>query len=176
MDGDKWFQFHYERGENMSTKREKLQDAWHRYDREAQHKPSNTREVAEWAVAEGLLELPNVDPYDVLAGQMAQALRDEYATDSKGRRYRINHALRITKDGVQHTFWAMMGFASHSHMEITFAQRRDQIIGDCYQLKVDVDAYNDMGAGSAAHIQMVLDFTEDVAEREAQNRDNEEAA
>jgi hypothetical protein len=80
----------------------------------------------------------------VLAGQMAQALRDEVATDRKGRRYRVNHAVRITKSGVQHTFWAMMGFASHEHMEKTFAQRRDQIIGDCYRLKIDVDVYNDL--------------------------------
>jgi hypothetical protein len=160
----------------MSTKREKLQRAWHRYDNEAKHKPSNTREVAEWAVAHGLLELPEVDPYDVLAGQIAQALRDEYATDTKGRRYRINHAIRITKNGVQHTFWAMMGFASHNHMEIAFAQRREQIIGDCYQWKVDVDAYNGIRSGSTTPIQTVLDFTEDVAEREAQKMLGEDAA
>ena len=34
------------------------------------------------------------------------------------------------------------------------------------QLKVDVDVYNDMVTGSKPLIQLVLDFTEDVAERE----------
>src|SRR2546426_4557045 len=159
----------------MSSKREQLQNAWHRYDSERKHKPSGTREVVEWAVAEGLLELPEVDPLDVLAGQMAQALRDEFGTDARGRRYRINHAVRITKSGVQHTFWAMMGFASHEHMEKTFAQRRDQIIGDCYQLKLDVDVYNDLNGGKN-QVQLVLDFTEDVAEREQQQNPGEEAA
>jgi len=67
----------------MSSKREQLQNAWHRYDSERKHKPSGTREVVEWAVAEGLLELPEVDPLDVLAGQMAQALRDEFGTDAR---------------------------------------------------------------------------------------------
>jgi len=160
----------------MNSKRERLQSVWHRYDNERKHKPSGTREVAEWAVAEGLLELPQVDPLDVLAGQMAQALRDELGTDAKGRRYRINHAVRISKSGVQHTFWAMMGFASHDHMEKTFAQRREQIIGDCYHLKVDVDVYNDLNDDKSKQVQMVLDFTEDVAEREHLENPNDQAA
>ena len=160
----------------MNSKREKLQSVWHRYDNDRKHKPSGTREVAEWAIAEGLLELPDVDPLDVLAGQMAQALRDELRTDAKGRRYRVNHAVRITKSGVQHTFWAMMGFASHDHMEKTFAQRREQIIGDCFRLKVDVDVYNDLSGDKSKQVQMVLDFTEDVAEREQQENPNERAA
>jgi hypothetical protein len=160
----------------MKSKREKLQSIWHRYDNDRKHKPSGTRGVAEWAVAEGLLELPDVDPVDVLAGQMAQALRDELGTDAKGRRYRINHAVRITKSGVQHTFWAMMGFASHDHMEKTFAQRREQIIGDCCRLKVDVDAYNDLSNDKSKQVQMVLDFTEDVAEREQLENRSDKAA
>lgn len=160
----------------MSSKRERLQSVWHRYDNERKHKPSGTREVAEWAVAEGLLELPEVDALDVLAGQMAQALRDELGTDAKGRRYRINHAVRISKSGVQHTFWAMMGFASHDHMEKTFAQRREQIIGDCFHLKIDVDVYNDLSGDKNKQVQMVLDFTEDVAEREQLENPEDKAA
>jgi hypothetical protein len=61
---------------------------------------------------------------------MSNALRDEYQTDSKGRRYRVNHAVRVTKAGVQQTFWGVMGFASHDHMERAFTQRREQIVGD----------------------------------------------
>jgi hypothetical protein len=114
--------------------------------------------------------------FDVLAGQMAQALRDELGTDAKGRRYRLNHAVRITKAGVQHTFWAMMGFASHDHMEKTFAQRREQIIGDCYPLKIDVDVYNDMNSDKKQEVQLVLDFTEDVAEREQLENSGDKAA
>jgi hypothetical protein len=160
----------------MSGKREKLQSVWHRYDNERKHKPSGTREAVEWAVSEGLLELPEVDPYEVLAGKMADALRDELATDTKGRRYRINHAVRISKSGVQHTFWAVMGFASHEHMEKTFAQRRDQIVGDCYRLKVDVDVYNDLKDEKNKPLQAVLDFTEDVAEREQLENPRAQAA
>lgn len=151
----------------MSTKAELLQQIWHKYDSRKDHKPSRAREAAEWAVREGLLELPDIDPYDVLAGQMSNALREEYQTDEQGRRYRVNHAVRVTKGGVQHTFWAAMGYAPHDHMEKAFTQRREQIIGDNVQLKIDVDVYNDMNAGRHPPIQLVLDYTEDVAERQA---------
>ena len=150
----------------MAGKDERLQQIWHRYETEREHKPTSAREAVEWAVTEGLLELPESDPYDILAGWMAQALRNEYRTDEKGRRYRVNHSVRVTRGGVQFSFWGMMGFSSHDFMEKTFAQRRELIIGECAQLKVDVDVYNDMVGGRKPQIQLVLDFTEDVAERE----------
>ena len=150
----------------MATKQEKLQQVWHRYDGNQEHQPTSARQAAEWAVAEGLLELPQIDPYDVLAGEMADALRAEMRTDDKGRRYRVNHAVRVTKGGVQYTFWGALGYAPHAHMEKAFAQRREQIIGDCVQLRTDVDVYNDMNQGKQPEIQMILDFTDDVSERQ----------
>jgi len=152
------------------TKQERLQKAWHYFDDGREHVPSSTRQACEWAVAAGLISLPEIDPYDVLAEEMAQALRSEYRTDSQGRRYRVNHAVRATKSGVQHTFWGVMGFATHEHMEKAFAQRREQIVGDCFQLKTDVDVYNTLRDKKDAPIQLVLGFDEDVAEREEQRR------
>ena len=154
----------------MANKIERLQQVWHHYDDSHDHKPTSARQAVEWAVSEGLLELPSIDPYDVLAGDMAQALREEMDTDAKGRRYRVNHAMRVTKGGVQHTFWAVMGFAPHDHMERAFAQRRDHVIGELVQLKTDVDVYNDLQEGKHPEIQMELNFTEDVAEREAMKK------
>jgi len=37
-----------------------------------------SRDVVIWAVEQELLELPDIDPYDILADQMANALREEY--------------------------------------------------------------------------------------------------
>jgi hypothetical protein len=159
------------------NKQETLQQAWHHFDDGQGHLPTSARQACEWAVAAGLLKLPEMDPYDLLAEEMSQALRTEYRTDEEGRRYRVNHAVRVTKSGVQHTFWGVMGFADHSHMEKAFAQRREQIIGDCHQLKTDVDVYNDLNAGKKIpKIQMVLDFTDDVAEREEERRFGSRAA
>lgn len=150
----------------MANKFENLQNLWHKYDTEREHKPSSAREAVEWAVSEGLLELPEIDPLDVLAGEMAHALREEYQTDEQGRRYRVNHAVRVTKGGVQYTFWAAMGFAPHDHVERAFTQRRELIVGENVQLKIDVDVYNDLNRGKEPEIQLVLDYTDDVAERE----------
>ena len=58
------------------------------YDSRRDHKPSSMKQAAAWAVADGLLQLSEVDPIDILADQMAQAVREEYKTDSEGRRYR----------------------------------------------------------------------------------------
>jgi len=149
----------------MATKNERLQRIWHNYDAQKDHRPTSAREAVYWAVAEGFLELPYIDPYDELASQMSSALRDEYQTDEKGRRYRINHAVRVSNAGVQQTFWAVMGFAPHEHMERAFTQRREQIVGDNLQLKTDVDVYNDLNRGKRPEVQLILDYTDDVAER-----------
>jgi hypothetical protein len=156
----------------MTTQNELLQRLWRRYEDEHDRLPASAREVVEWAVQEKLLDLPDIDPYDILAGQMATALREEYATDAKGRKYRVNHAVRVTKLGVQTTFWAIMGFAPREHMQGAFIQRRNQIIGDCFQLKVDVDVYNNLNADQPP-LPLILDFTDDVNERQFWEDDDE---
>lgn len=146
------------------NKNEKLQNLWKQYEVGNNHQPTGTRLVVQWAVSKGFLTIPDVDPLDVLASQMAQALRSETAIDKDGRAYRVNHSVRIGKHGVQQTLWSHIGSASRGHMQMAFAQRREQIVGDCVQLKTDVDAYNGRNPKSEP-IQLVLDFTDDVSER-----------
>lgn len=150
----------------MSTFNERLQRIWHQYESNRDHRPSSTKQAVARAVAEGMLEIPELDPLDILADRMAQALRAEYKTDEKGRRYRVNHAVRVTRSGVQYTFWGVMGYANHEFMEKAFTQRREQIVGDNVQLRIDIDVYNDMNRGKRPEVQLVLDYTEDVAERQ----------
>ncbi len=145
---------------------ELLQNLWREYEEVHDHAPASARSAVDWAVRERGLALPYVDPRDVLAEQMSRALREEYATDAQGRRYRVNHAIRVTKDGVQHTFWGVMGFAPRGHMERAFTQRREQVIGDLVQLQIDVEVYNDKNPKERP-IQLVLDFNDDVDERRA---------
>lgn len=148
-----------------TTKNEKMQRAWRLYEEANDHAPASARQVAEWAVAQGILTPPRIDPISLLADDMAKALREEFATDEKGRRYRINHAVRVSRGSVQHTMWAMIENAERPYMQQAFYQRREQIVGDCVQLKTDVDVYNDFTVGKPP-ILLILDFTDDVAERE----------
>lgn len=150
----------------MPTQAEVFQDFWRAYEHEHDHAPASARDVVDWAVRERGLALPRIDPRDVLAAQMSRALREEYATDSQGRRYRVNHAMRATKNGVQLTIWGVLGYAPHLHMHRAFTQRREQVIGDLVQLQVDIEVYTEMTPHETP-IQLVLDFTDDVAERRA---------
>ena len=148
----------------MATYNMQLQRAWHEYERENGAAPATTRDAVQWAVSKGLIGLPETDPFAKLAEDMAKALREEYATDAKGRRYRVNHAVRVTKAGVQYTFWAILGDAPRSHMQKAFIQRREQIVGDCVQLATDVEVYNEMNSDELP-IPMLFDFRDDVVER-----------
>ncbi len=148
----------------MPTYREQLQTVWHKYEAENGQVPSTAREAVQWGVARGMIEVPRADPLAKLTEDMSTALREEYATDAEGRRYRVNHAVRISRGGVQYTFWAAMTDAPRSHMQKAFIQRREQIVGDCTQLGTDVEAYNAMKADQEA-IPMLFDFRDDVEER-----------
>lgn len=148
----------------MATYREQLQRVWHEFERERGHVPATAREAVQWGVERRLIVAPPVDPLAKLAEDMSTALREEYATDREGRRYRVNHAVRVTRGGVQYTFWAMMKDAPREHMQKAFIQRREQIVGDCVQLATDVEAYNGMKPDQPP-IPMLFDFRDDVEER-----------
>ena len=66
----------------MATKEERLQQIWHNTT-PIMETPATRVRVKRFTgpSPKVLLELPEVDPYEVLAGQMSQALRDEYETD-----------------------------------------------------------------------------------------------
>jgi len=148
----------------VATYKEQLQKVWHSYEKEHGSVPATAREAVRWGVLQRMIEVPRVDPLDKLAEDMSTALREEYGTDSEGRRYRLNHAVRVTRGGVQYTFWAIMRDAPREHMQKAFIQRREQIVGDCVQLATDVEAYNAM-KDDQPPIPMLFDFRDDVEER-----------
>jgi hypothetical protein len=147
----------------MASYNEQLQNVWHEYEKEHGFLPATARAAVMWGVARKMIQLPKLDPYDAVAKDMSKALREEYGTDRHGRRYRKNHAVRVTKAGVQHTMWAIMGNAPIEHMRKAFIQRRLQIVGDCVQLATDVEVYNDINP-EQENIQIPFDFTYDVEE------------
>lgn len=121
--------------------------------------------VAEWAYKNGLHKPSMKTVIDAIAADIAQVFREEYRTDAVGQRYRAKHAVRSKKGNKTMSLWADIDDerAPREHFERSFAQRRQQIVGDCFQLKTDVDVYN--GKHSAQRpIQVPLDFTYDVEE------------
>ncbi len=142
---------------------ERLQRIFQKYEEAGNPTPAPMRDVAAWAIQQGLWEPRQVDIVDILAEDISRALREEFRTDQKGRRYRAKHAVRISRAGVQLTLWADIDRSSRQHMQMAFAQRRQNIVGDCLHLRIDVDVFNDKNS-SEPPIQLILDFTQDVAE------------
>lgn len=151
------------------TYKEKLRRVWHLYEREHRAIPATMREALQWGIAEKMIDVPEVDPLTKLAEDMAAAVREEYAVDAQGRRYRVNDAVKITRGGIQYTFWAIMKDAPREHMQRAFIQRRRQIVDDCVQLATDVEAYNAMNPDQP-EIPMLFDFRDDVEERRFRGR------
>ena len=147
----------------MPTYNEQLQKVYHLYEAEHENDPVGTRDVVDWAIKNELMKAPDVDPLAKLAGDMADALRAECRVDSKGRRYRANHAVRVSQRGIQYTLWRNLDKAPREFMEKAFSQRRRQVVGDCLQLRTDVDVYNDHHHDNEL-IPLELDFTRDVEE------------
>lgn len=121
--------------------------------------------VAEWCYRHGLYKPDVRTVIDAIATDIAQVFREEYRVDAQGRRYRAKHAALERRGNKSLSLWADLDDpnAPHSHFVKSFAQRRQQIVGDCVQLKTDVDVYNDKRC-PAEPIQIPLDFTLDVIE------------
>lgn len=124
-------------------------------------------DIARWAVAHGRYAPPESYIIDKCAEELADAMRLEIITDPQGRRVRAKHAARILKNGKQSMFWADGRTAPHDHMRRAFGLRRQQVVGDLFHLKQDVDSYNE-NRSPEVPIQMPLDFTPDVLELEAE--------
>ncbi len=125
--------------------------------------PASATDVAEWGVSRGLLQMHRAAVIRHYAEQIAQVWRDEYMTDPQGRRVRVKHAARYAVDGTQTWLWDNMPTASHKHMELSFQNKRQQIVMDCHQLKIDVDSYNE-NFNEGRTIQMIFDFRNDLEE------------
>lgn len=128
--------------------------------------PVDPTEFAEWAVRTRRWKPTYEAEVRLCAELFSRAMRETYATDSKGRRIRTKHAVREKRGHGQFVLWYDLATAPRDKMIRAFQQRRDQIVGDCRQLKNDVDSYNDANP-SPAPIQLILDFTLDMEELEA---------
>jgi hypothetical protein len=143
-----------------------MQDIANKYQESGEPWPTTAKIIAAWAMHHKLWAPHPSRLVDLCADELARAMREEYITDPQGRRVRANHVARIKRNGEQLNLWEDIRTANREHMEIAFQQRRQQIVGDCRQLKADVDSFND-NRKPEQPIQMIFDFTLDIEESEA---------
>lgn len=159
-------------GQSAVTYSEALQGIVEEYQQAGQKWPATSREIARWAYRNKRWEPQEQGIIAQLARELARAMREEYYTDPQGRRVRTKHAARAIeaespRDGdspkKQSMLWADIRTADPDHMELALQQRRMQIVGDCKQLKTDLDSFND-NHPSGKRIQMIFNFEEDLSE------------
>ncbi len=159
-----------------TTKLEMLQELVEDYRKKHRVKAVNLKEVAAWAVLEKRYEPERQSTIRQLARDLAGALRESYFTDPQGRRVRKKHAERVWEEvheGKQDqlVLWHDITEASYPQLQAAFQQRRHGIVGDCRQLKTDVDSYNE-NYNQGVAIQMEFDFREDLADLEYESAED----
>lgn len=147
--------------DTKKTKTEFLQDIAHEYRQLGHPWPATARMIGAWAIETGRWQPARGDLVDRASREIARAMREEYVVDPQSRRVRKMRAVRDE----QGTFWVDIDDAEPDQMHLAFSQRRAQVLGDCKQLKTDVDSYNENNS-DGAHIQMLFDFTDDLEELE----------
>jgi hypothetical protein len=152
------------------TFHEEMRAIANKYMRSGRPWPATAEQIARWAIDNKLWAPQARSLVRLCAEQLSDAMHLEYFTDPQGRRVRAKHCARITQRGKQLTLWADIRSAPHRHMEVAFQQRRQQVLGDCHQLKIDVDSYN-QNRNPEKPIQMSFDFTKDLQEAEVDMAD-----
>jgi hypothetical protein len=147
----------------MATYNEQMQHLANQYMQETGRVEITARELAVWAISNNYWAPQPSALVRQCSDEFSRALREEFITDPQGRRVRVKHVALVERDGEQIPLWQDMRTGTRAHMEAAFQQRRRSIVGDCKQLKTDVDSYNDnLNSGDA--VQIVFDFTEDLEE------------
>lgn len=146
------------------------QDIIRRY-REAHHnRPAEAIEIADWALRSGLWKPKPLDLRKQLAEELSRAMSEEFFTDPQRRRVRAKHVARVEENGKQRNLWVDLRDKNPESGKlkiISLQMRRQQVVGDLKQLKTDVDSFNDnYNYTHEEPFQLVLDFTDDVAEAE----------
>ena len=160
-------QFSVEEYMRKITFNEQLQCIVQKYIEAGEEWPATSHQIAKYAIKNHLWEAQGATVIDLCADQLARAMREEYIHDPQGRVVRAKHAARVA--GEQTVLWADIRTASREHMIIALQQCRQQIVGDCRQLKADTDSYNENN-NPGKQIKMVFDFTDDLVELETIKR------
>ena len=132
---------------------------------EAEHRrlPFSLHEVYAWAVAKNLWYAPIDLAEKKFVAEMADTLREEYITTEDGEK--VHYYYAVTK-GRQGSLWANLDTAPRDHIDTSLKQRRRQSLGDCRQMKTDMD-YVNRKRFSTQPIQMSFNFDADLAEEAA---------
>jgi hypothetical protein len=128
--------------------------------------PATKIQIAMWAMDTGRWRMRSDMALKICADEIAHAMGEQYMTTGGGRRVRLKHSAKVKRNGENLTLWGDIRDVTPAFMRISVGQRRNQMVGECHQLKNDVDFFNERQPVDQ-QISLVLDFRQDVAELEA---------
>jgi len=124
--------------------------------------PATKVQMAEWAVANDRYQLTRGMAVGQCAEKIARAMGLEHVKDKKGRSVRKYYAAAIRENGQLVMKWDDLN-AERPFMEVAAANRRNQVLGQCWQIKNDIDSYNERRCPDRP-IQMDFNFNVDLEE------------
>jgi hypothetical protein len=124
--------------------------------------PASRDQIAEWAVANDRYQLTRGMAVSQCAEKIGRAMCLEHVRDKKGRSIRKYYAARVRENGQLVMKWDDLN-AARPFMEIAAANRRNHILGQCWQLKNDMDSYSERRCPEQP-IQMDFNFNVDLEE------------
>ncbi len=124
--------------------------------------PASREQIAEWAVANERYELTRGMAVRQCAEKLGRAMGLEHVRDRKGRSIRKYYAAPIRENGQLVMKWDDLN-APRPFMEVVAGTRRNQILGQCWQLKNDMDSYTERRCPDEP-IQLDFNFNVDLEE------------
>jgi hypothetical protein len=157
------------------TKNQEIQRLYRLYKEETRNLDVDLKKFAKWMKVKGWKMPKPADPLDLLAKQVAEALREETRKDqTTGLPYKVN--LNYSTDGTGHgVFWVDVDEAARNKVLKCLVQRREQNVGDAYQLTLIQDHWNNEHPNEEP-IQLSLDYGPDVDWRKAGGDEQTSAA
>ena len=127
-------------------------------------------EIASWLYYQQKLAPPSKTQIQLLQKDVSRAMSTQTTVDEKGRRVRQKLCLRTRverPDGGSYieATWFDKDIAPAPFKEKVFAQRRESVANILWQLKQDVDHFNDFD-NPGEEWQLLLDFGGDMADRQ----------
>jgi hypothetical protein len=124
--------------------------------------PASKTEIGEWAVANDRYQLTRGMAVNQAADRIGRAMGLDHVRDKKGRSIRKYYSARVRENGQLVMKWDDYN-APRPFMEVSSANRRNQILGECRQLKIDMDSYSERKCPDAP-IQVDFNFNIDLEE------------
>jgi hypothetical protein len=153
----------------MASYNDQLLEIVDKYRRAGNSWPATKRQIARWAFDNKLWEPHPSTVLDQFARELGRAMREQYIIDPQGRSVRAKHVALIKKEGGEQEFlWGDMRDRDKEFMPAALQYRRNLIMNDCRQLKIDQDSFN-QNYNDGPELQLSFDFTKDIEELELQN-------